>query len=215
MHRLLRHFYGGDQHSHHRDQHSHGEATPRTTGNVIHWAKHYDLVAQIMTLGRAGQVRRKSIEAAYIAPGECVLDVGCGTGDLALLAKERTGSTGQVSGLDASPEMIDVARRKAARRHADVDFRLGVIERLPYPDAAFDVVLSSLMMHHLPADLKPLALAEIQRALKPNGRLLIIDFKGMLEQQGVARLLQQAGFVQVEQGVVWSKQLGFVRARKA
>jgi demethylmenaquinone methyltransferase/2-methoxy-6-polyprenyl-1,4-benzoquinol methylase/phosphoethanolamine N-methyltransferase len=92
-----------------------------------------------------------------------VLDVGCGTGALTLLAKKHTGSAGQVCGLDASPEMIEVARHKATRAHADVDFRVGVVEQLPYPDGSFDVVLSSLMMHHLPADLKPKALAEIRR----------------------------------------------------
>ena len=213
MHGLLKHLQGGDQHSH-------TGTAPQTTGNVIHWANRYDLVVQIMGLGQAGRLRRKTIESARIAPGERVLDVGCGTGDLTLLAKERAGSAGLVCGLDAAPEMIEVARQKAARKQADVDFRVGIIERLPYPDASFDVVLSSLMMHHLPADLKPLALAEIRRVLrrpdavsgKPNGRLVIVDFRGLLEQQQVMALVKQAGFTQVETRSLWFNVLGLLRA---
>ena len=108
MHGLLKHLHGGDQHSH-------ADSAPQTTGSVIHWASRYDWVVQIMALGQAGRLRRKTVEFAQITPGERVLDVGCGTGDLTLLAKERAGSAGQVCGLDAAPEMIEVARRKAAR----------------------------------------------------------------------------------------------------
>lgn len=205
MHSLLKHLHGGHQHSH-------AESAPQTTGSVIHWANRYDWVVQIMGLGQAGRLRRKTIEFARIAPGERVLDVGCGTGDLTLLAKEHAGSTAQVCGLDAAPEMIGVARHKAARQQAEVDFRVGVIEQLPYPDNSFDVVLSSLMMHHLPADLKPIALAEIRRVLRPNGRLVIIDFTGLLEQQGVVALVKSAGFAQVETRGMWFNVLGLVWA---
>ncbi len=206
MHGLLKHIHGGG------DQHSHAEATPQTTGNVIHWANRYDFVVQIMSLGWAGRLRRLTIDRAQIKPGDHILDVGCGTGDLTLLAQERTGSTGQASGIDASPEMIEVARGKAKRRRSAVDFRVGLIEQLPFPAASFDVVLSSLMMHHLPADLKSQALAEIRRVLKPNGRLLIIDFKGLLEAQNVVALVKEAGFTQVGVQAVWLKRLGVIRA---
>jgi demethylmenaquinone methyltransferase/2-methoxy-6-polyprenyl-1,4-benzoquinol methylase/phosphoethanolamine N-methyltransferase len=213
MHGLLKHLHGSDQPSH-------PASAPQTTGNVIHWAGRYGAVVQILALGQAGRLRRKSIEFAQIMPGERVLDVGCGTGDLTLLAQERAGSTGQVCGLDPSPEMIEVARGKAVRQRAAVDFRVGVIERLPYPDGSFDVVLSSLMMHHLPADLKPIALAEIRRVLcrpdtvsgEPTGRLVIIDFKCLLEQQGVVGLVKTAGFAQVETRGIWFNILRLVRA---
>ena len=204
MHGLLRHLHGGDQHTH-------AEMAPNTTGNVIHWARRYDAVVQMMGLGQAGRLRRRTVELARIASGDKVLDVGCGTGDLTLLAKKRSGSTGQVCGIDASPEMIEVARRKAARQHLNIDFRVDVIERLPFPDATFDVVLSSLMMHHLPADLKPKALAEIRRVVKPTGKLVIVEFNDLLEEQNLHSLVKSAGFVQVDRPSMLFKRLGLVR----
>ncbi|HTP11728.1 MAG TPA: methyltransferase domain-containing protein [Anaerolineae bacterium] len=212
MHGLLRHLHGSDQHSHGSEPHSHPETTPQTTGMVLNWGRRYDWVVQIMALGQAKRLRRATVDFAQIAPGEHVLDVGCGTGDLTLRAKERAGSAGQVCGIDPGPEMIEVARHKATHAHAEVDFRVGVIEHLPYPDASFDVVLSSLMMHHLPADLKPIGLAEIRRVLKPTGRLIIVDMKGVLEQQNVLSLVKAAGFTRTEMRGLWFNKMGLVRA---
>lgn len=205
MHSLLRHSHGDEPHSH-------PETMPQTTGLVLNWGRRYDWVVQIMALGQAGRLRRKTVEFAQIAPGERILDVGCGTGDLTLRAAERAGSTGQVCGIDPGPAMIETAQRKAARARVNVDFRVGVIEQLPYPDASFDVVLSSLMMHHLPADLKPIGLAEIRRVVKPGGRLIIVDMKGLLEQQGIMPLVKAAGFERIETGKLWRNRVGFVRA---
>ena len=208
MHSLMRHSHGNEPHSH-------PEARPQTTGLVLNWGRRYDWVVQIMALGQAGRLRRKTVEFAQIAPGERILDVGCGTGDLTLRAAERAGSTGQVCGIDPGPEMIEVARRKADRKHVAVDFRVGVIEQLPYPDASFDVVLSSLMMHHLPADLKPIGLAEIRRVLKPTGRLIIVDMKGLLEQQGVVELAKAAGFSVSSASAMFLSKLTLVKFTEA
>ena len=104
-----------------------------------------------------------------------MLDVGCGTGEVTLLAKNRA-KQGSVHGIDPAPEMIAVARKKALRKGLEIDFRVGVIEALPFPDSSIDVVTSSLMMHHLPQELKERGLVEIYRVLKPGGRLLIADF---------------------------------------
>src|SRR5579859_6286386 len=134
-------------------------STPRTRGIVIHWARAYDLILRFATGGREQELRQTFVELARLEPGEVVLDVGCGTGTLAMVAKERVGATGRVSGIDASVQMIVRARRKAARRGLSLDFQVGVIEQLAFPDHSFDVVLSTMMMHHLPDDLKRQGLA--------------------------------------------------------
>jgi SAM-dependent methyltransferase/DNA-binding SARP family transcriptional activator len=156
-------------------------------------------------------------DLAQLQVGETVLDVGCGTGTLALIAKRRVGATDSVSGIDPSVQMIARARRKAARRGLAIDFQVGVVERLAFPDQSFDVVLSSFMMHQLPDGLKRQGLAEIVRVLKPGGRLLVVDTRRPEEQrdrparpihigpwnsgiQDQPALMQAAGFSQIETG---------------
>ena len=152
------------------------EQPPQTEGELIRWAPYYDLAVNIITLGQAHHLRKMTVDHALIQPGDSVLDVGCGTGAVTLLAKTRSGKDGKAHGIDPAPEMIAVARKKAARKGLEIDFRVGVIESLPFPDASMDVVTSSLMMHHLPDDLKARGLAEVYRVLKPGGRLLVFDF---------------------------------------
>jgi ubiquinone/menaquinone biosynthesis C-methylase UbiE len=171
-------------------------------------------------------------DQALIQPGDSVLDVGCGTGDVTLVAKQRA-SRGNVFAIDPAPEMIAIARKKAARQGLDIDFRVGVIEALPFPDASMDVVTSSLMMHHLPESLKVRGLAEIYRVLRPGGRLLIADFlrptgsfinhlyiaftrhhglrKGIEDLQP---LLENAGFGQISQLRERVLAIGLIRAAK-
>jgi ubiquinone/menaquinone biosynthesis C-methylase UbiE len=192
--------------------------SPATRGSVIHWASHYDSLVGLLLLGDRARLRRATVDMIPIQPGARVLEVGCGTGDVALAARERAGSDGAVYGIDPAPEMIAVARDKATRAGLAVDFQVGVIEALAFPDASFDVVLSSLMMHHLPDDLKRRGLAEIARVLKPGGRLLIVDIKRPTTRIGRAlitlsfhgglragvqdlpKLLFEAGFTQVQAG---------------
>lgn len=150
------------------------EPVPETRGAVMNRsAPFYDLGCRLVGLGPA--FRARTLAYAALTPGERALDVGCGTGVLTRLAAQAVGPAGEVVGLDPSARMIAVARRNAVRENSRAVFRHGVIERLPFPDASFDVVLSSLMLHHLPPDLKRGGLREVYRVLRPGGRLLAVD----------------------------------------
>ncbi len=207
------------------------ELAPETTGSTIRsWARFYDAVSWLMTFGRAPAMRKETVALAQPAAGEKVLDVGCGTGTLAIALKAKVGPGGEVVGIDAAPEMIAVARDKAAKRGADIDFRIGLIEEIPFPDDSFDLVLSSYMLHHLPDDIKRKGLGEIRRVLKPGGRFLVVDltvhghsFVGHVltlfghAERGYASelrgIVDDAGFGEAEILKSRFKQLAFVRAR--
>jgi ubiquinone/menaquinone biosynthesis C-methylase UbiE len=185
--------------------------------------------------GQLGELRLRTTTLARMQPGDAVLDVGCGTGTLAMEVARRVGRAGRVAGVDPGTEQIARARAKAARRHVPIEFQIGVIEQLPFPDQTFDVVLSTLMMHHLPNALKRQGLAEIARVLKPGGRLVIADFKRKQERQGqaarfhaggsnmqdLAALVSDAGFSEVETEEMRLPRFsafpgaGFVRAHKS
>src|SRR5919199_5639639 len=210
--------------------HHNAADAPQTAGRVLHGARWYDLFGSIISFGRDKAIRHKLVELAAPAPGEKVLDVGCGTGTLALALKSRMG-TGAVHGIDASPEMIDVAREKAAKAGSAIDFQVALIEALPFPAATFDLVTSSLMLHHLPDGLKRTGLAEIRRVLKPGGRLMALDFAAhshsplghLLSILGRSRgesmvdklmpMLKDAGFSDVEDIPTRHKNFAFIRAR--
>lgn len=165
-------------HGHSHTQHPHARASaPATEGRVIRRARLYDLGISIMSLGQSRALRKVPIDLAALQPGETVLDVGCGTGDVTLAAARRVGPGGAVYGIDPSAQMIDLARRKAGRTGSAVTFSVEPVESMTFPDASFDVVISSLMMHHLPPDLRRRALGEIQRVLRPGGRLVIVDLQ--------------------------------------
>ena len=203
---------------------------PTTTGRVIHWARYYDLFGKLCFFGRDKAIRQRLVALAAPAPGESVLDVGCGTGTLAIALKAKAG-TGDAHGIDASREMIEVAKEKAARAGSDIAFQVALIETIPFPDATFDLVTSSLMLHHLPDDLKSKGFAEIRRVLKPGGRLLAMDFAAhshsflghLLSVFGHSRgenmvdkltpMLKDAGFDQVEAVPTRHKNFAFIRAR--
>ena len=214
--------------------HSHSIGQPaQTEGRLIRWASYYDLSVNLITLGQSWRLRKMTVEHALIKPGDSVLDVGCGTGAVTLMAKARAGKDGHVYGIDPAPEMIAVARSKAARKGLEIDYRLGVIELLPFPDASMDVVTSSLMVHHLPDDLKVRGLAEIYRVLKPGGCLLVFDFmrptKSFLNQflialtmhhglnfgiEDLPKMLDETGFSQSKKLDEKFLFFGFVRAIK-
>lgn len=208
MHSFMRHS--------HRPSRSKEASARETRGLVLNQGWRYDLMAwfhdTVSFRGQWRKLRQRTANLAHIQRGDTVLDVGCGTGTLAMEVARLVGHEGHVTGIDPGTEQIARARSKAARRHLPIDFQIGVIEQLPFPDQTFDVVLSTLMMHHLPASLKRQGLAEIARVLKSGGRLVIADFKRKQERQGraarfhaggsslqdLAALVKDAGFSQVE-----------------
>jgi demethylmenaquinone methyltransferase/2-methoxy-6-polyprenyl-1,4-benzoquinol methylase/phosphoethanolamine N-methyltransferase len=177
---------------------------PETHGRLIRWARSYDVLNRVLFLGRERAFRQKVVDLAGVSPGDTVLDVGCGTGTLTMVAKERAGPNGEVHGIDAASEMIREAQRKADRDGLDVRFQTALIEDLPFPDESVDVVLSSLMLHHLPPDLKRRGVAEIARVLRPGGRLFAVDFDppwlGNL--RIVEETMEAHGFLSIRRGKV-------------
>src|SRR5258708_30603657 len=108
-------------------------AAPGTTGIVLHRAFLYDLFVWLVSLGKERVYRGKALDLANLKPSESVLDIGCGTGTLAIAAKQRVGCAGRVYGFDASPEMLARAGRKANKAGAEVVFKNGIAEALPFP----------------------------------------------------------------------------------
>jgi ubiquinone/menaquinone biosynthesis C-methylase UbiE len=199
------------------------------TGLVLHAAARYDLLLWLFTRGREGAFREKILRLARLQPGESVLDVGCGTGSLAIIAKRQVGSSGTVYAVDASQEMLARAHTKARKAGVDVVFRNGAAQVLPFPDAQFDVVLSTLMLHHLPRKARQECASEIRRVLKPGGRVLAVDFApparerrsflahfhrhGHVKLRDIITLLSEAGLNTVESGGVGTRDLVFVLAK--
>ena len=206
---------------------------PETTGRTIHWASQYDIFTSLMGLGVNRPNSRMVIELAKIKAGDKVLDVGCGTGNLTLTAKLYTGASGSVYGIDASPEMIEVAQKKAKRIGSETIFEVGLIEQLAYPDATFDIVISRLVIHHLPDNLKRTAFTEILRVLKAGGHLLVADFNPpknpilnhvtsalvgshMMQTNvwSIPQMLMDEGFEEVSSGLTRSAFLAFIYGKK-
>lgn len=163
----------------------HGARTVAPTGDVaepvglvLHNPIRYDLRLWFMARGREGAFRRELVELARIAPGDRVLDVGCGTGTLAIAAKRAAGPNGTVEGIDPSPEMIGRARAKARRAKLEVAFETAAAQHLPFADGSFDAVVSTFVLHQLPGDAIHEAVAEMRRVLRPGGRLLLVDIGG-------------------------------------
>ena len=200
------------------------ESPPHTPGRVLRHACLYDLLGSKMSGGR-----NTLIDVAAPQSGEVILDVGCGTGAVALSIASRAG-TYEITGIDASPEMIQMARRKAAKAGARVTFEVAAIEDLPFNDGTFDLVTSSLMLHHLPGDLKPAAFAEVRRVLKPGGRFVVMDFareshsplghllsvfgrgRGPATEENLVTMLTAASFTTTEVIPSRHPNLAFVRA---
>jgi ubiquinone/menaquinone biosynthesis C-methylase UbiE len=133
----------------------------------------YDLAIRL-TMPES-KFKRRLIEQADIREGHRVLDIGCGTGTLTTLIK-KTHPDAEVVGLDGDPKILDIARAKAAKVGVELTFNNAMAYELPYTDASFDRVVSSLVFHHLTHEDKKRAFQQIFRVLRPDGQLHVADW---------------------------------------
>jgi len=164
----------------------HSSHSVPTRGHTLGAPRIYDTFVELFFLGRRRSTYQALVTAAGVRPGQHVLDVGCGPGYFARLLAQTVGPGGQVVGIDPSPEMIAYATRKAGRA-SNCQFQVGTAESLDLPSDRFDVVVSSLVMHHLPEDLRVPALREMRRVLRPGGTLLVAE--AQIPRHGLLRVV--------------------------
>ena len=149
-------------------------ASSRQAGTTLDRFRLNALVTEAAFAGRRRRVYRRIIELSGIKPGDRVLDVGCSSGYLARMLAAAAGPSGSVTGLDPSEAAIEHARRRAP---ANATFTTGVAQDLSaLAGSSFDLVTSTLALHHVPARRREAALREMLRVTRPGGRLLIADF---------------------------------------
>jgi demethylmenaquinone methyltransferase/2-methoxy-6-polyprenyl-1,4-benzoquinol methylase len=139
----------------------------------------YDLLNTVMTAGLHHHWRTRAVDLARVGPGDRVLDVACGTGDLALELAGRVAPGGEVVGSDFSEAMLDRARAKTSRRQQGLDavaprFEWADALALPYADGSFDAATVGFGVRNF-ADLEQ-GLAELRRVVRPGGRVMILEF---------------------------------------
>ncbi|MFD7021731.1 class I SAM-dependent methyltransferase [Promicromonospora sukumoe] len=128
-------------------------------------------------LSRVRPLHDRAAALADVAPGESVLDLGCGTGNLSL-AVLRAQPAARVTGLDPDAAALRVAARKASRRRVPLTLVQGFADRLPVDDGSLDHVVSALALHHVPDEARVRFGQEAYRALRPGGTVTIVDFGG-------------------------------------
>jgi len=132
----------------------------------------YDVLVAMGGLG--APLTKRVIERTPIQDGERVLDVGCATATRLIAAKARY-PTAQLTGVDPDERALQIARHKIARHQIEVEVIQARAEHLPFPTSSFEIVMSTLVFHHLPTEIKKRAMQEIYRVLTPGGRFLFAD----------------------------------------
>ncbi len=173
--------------------HDHGRAYLPAAGH--NWALPlYDPLVKLLGFDT---VMKLLLKQAALQASDRVLDIGCGTGTMAILIKRLHPDT-TVRGLDPDPRALKRARHKAERAKLSIPFDQGFGASLPYPDASFDRVFSSFMFHHLRAGERETTLCEVRRVLKSGGSFHLVDFERPDESTGgcLTRLLHSSHHLQ-------------------
>lgn len=167
---------GWDQSELAANPHEHQHKQEKVRGMFAAIARSYDLNNRLHSMWRDQAWRRFAVKQAQVNPGERVLDVACGTGDLSLAFAKTEAA--EVVGLDYTAEMLDLARVKKGRHPQPVGSKLSYVQgdaqALQYEDESFDVVSIAFGIRNVQEPAK--ALAEFFRVLKPGGRLVILEF---------------------------------------
>jgi len=171
----------------------------------------YDFFTKLLGVEAAHQ---RLIEQAAIQPGYRLLEIGCGTGNLSILAK-RLYPSAEVVGIDPDSKALSMAQKKAQRAGLDIEFQEAFSDQLSFPEASIDNVFSAFMLHHIQPESKIPSLQEVLRLLKPGGALLLADFESGEHPRGhhfgrthhqseesrfhhsISDLMQEAGFANV------------------
>jgi ubiquinone/menaquinone biosynthesis C-methylase UbiE len=152
------------------------EKSVPTRGRTLdHASRVYDLLEPVLLLGKQAEYDHKIISLLELKEDDRILDLGCGTGVLTRMIADRLNPEkgGLSMGIDAAAGMIGIARKK--REAPACRFEIAAAEDLPFEDASFDSIVSSLFFHHVPLDLKKKALSEAFRVIRPGGKLIIAD----------------------------------------
>jgi demethylmenaquinone methyltransferase/2-methoxy-6-polyprenyl-1,4-benzoquinol methylase len=146
----------------------------------------YDFIAD----SNERQARETGERALEPQPGDCILEIGFGTGNSVLYFADSVGPQGHVCGVDVSPGMLAVAERKVADKGFSerVDLRVGDARELPYEDARFDAAFMSMTLELFPQDDIPVVLAEVRRVLRVGGRLGVVSMATVPEGEDASAL---------------------------
>jgi SAM-dependent methyltransferase len=190
----------------------------------------YDLLLLVLTRGREKAYREHLLDLAEVAAGQCVLDIGCGTGTQAIAAWRRSQPGGSVTGVDISGKMLDAARRKARDAGLDIAFHHADMAELPFEEDRFDVVMITTVLHMVPQGRHRDCLREAGRVLRHGGRLLLIDYAGdladrrhwtarhgrhrLFDLHGLRDPLSEEGFEDIDGGPLDWLSLHFLRATR-
>ncbi|WP_085949521.1 class I SAM-dependent methyltransferase [Gordonia effusa] len=174
----------------------------------------YDLMTRLYGVGWA---HRRLLSRSDLSPGQRVLEIGCGTGNLAVAAI-RAAPGIALTAIDPDP----LALQRAHRKSAEIDFERGYAQELRFGGGVFNRVLSAFMLHHLDDDATKSAVAELFRVVRPGGSVHIVDFVELghtfsrrnhptfRSTEATSELLYQAGFTVAEPDVLRRRMLGTI-----